>query len=354
MLYWGETATITFNLFGDNWCSPSFMWYNLNKANCAHPFTLPPDELSYTSNGNTATVTNIHVTYVTYDSYLCQISATVTTPSGSYGPVFLTTPGSIQLVNGYRPQINPCGQSTNSLDQFTVTDANGNNQSMFVLNGGRRFDPGSNAPPPESPEGVFSARFQSGKLIEKIPPTNVLTPIPIIMKSVTNPLTIRWNIKPENKITYFLSEGSGNEQSSISLSGSGSHVLSISKGGSIFIVAQAIYPPPCDLPPDDPLNTGISGQKSTGSIPGAYSLNECYPNPFNPTTKIDYALSQNSYVTLRVFNVLGQEVGKLVDEFQTAGYKSAEFDASRLPSGIYFYHLTAGSFVDIKKMMLMK
>jgi Secretion system C-terminal sorting domain len=174
------------------------------------------------------------------------------------------------------------------------------------------------------------------------------------MKSVTNPLTIRWNIKPENKITYFLSKVSGNEESSISLSGSGSQVLSISKGSSIFIIAQAINPPPCDWQPDDPLSNGMSGQNSTGSIPGTYSLNECYPNPFNPTTKIDYALPQDAYVSLRVFNVLGQEVGRLVDEYQTAGYKSVEFDASRLPSGLYFYRLTAGNFVDMKKMMLLK
>jgi hypothetical protein len=350
-LYWGETATLTVNLGTlDYWCNPTFTWQGLNITgyNYTNPglsFTLPTNH-----NVPTATVTNQNAQS---ETDMNSISAYMTNINGT-ARVFLVAPNHIHIINGYRPPIiNPCGSNINSLDQFIVSDANGNNQPLFVLNGGRRFDPGSNdfKPPPEPPEGVFSAHFQSGKLIETVPPTNALTTIPIVIKSVTNPLTIHWNIQPENKITYFLSTESGNEQSHVALPGSGSQVLSVSKGAPIFIIAQAINPPPCE---DDPQNAGMSRQKSAGSIPGAYSLNECYPNPFNPTTKIDYALPQNTYVTLRVFNVLGQEVGRLVDEFQTAGFKSAEFNASNLPSGLYFYRLTAGSFTDSKKMMLLK
>lgn len=250
----------------------------------------------------------------------------------------------------------PGGENPNSMDQIVITDSKGNSQDLYVYNSGRPFNlHGRDFDlPPETPDGMFYVSFQSGNMVQGIPPSHSHTILPIKVKDVNYPLTISWRSRPENNITYSLLKESVDKQASVSLSGSGSQVLSLPNGGSIFIVAQAIDPPPCDWQPDDPLSNGMSGQNSTGSIPGTYSLNECYPNPFNPTTKIDYALPQDAYVSLRVFNVLGQEVGRLVDEYQTAGYKSVEFDASRLPSGIYFYRLNAGNFVDIKKMIFVK
>ena len=89
-------------------------------------------------------------------------------------------------------------------------------------------------------------------------------------------------------------------------------------------------------------------------IPRVYRLGQNYPNPFNPTTNIAYDLPENTHVVLRLFDVLGQEVKLLMDEDQSAGFKSVPFDASNLPSGMYFYRLNAGTFSDIKKMMLVK
>ena len=88
--------------------------------------------------------------------------------------------------------------------------------------------------------------------------------------------------------------------------------------------------------------------------PEQFALFQNFPNPFNPTTRFEYALPSDEHVTLRIINTLGQEVKTLVDEFQSAGYKSVEFDAGGLPSGMYFYRLQAGTFTDIKKMVLMK
>lgn len=79
-----------------------------------------------------------------------------------------------------------------------------------------------------------------------------------------------------------------------------------------------------------------------------------YPNPFNPVTEIKYALSEDGKVVLRVHDVLGREVKTLVNEFQAAGYKSIQFDASNLPSGMYFVRLTAGSYTNVMKMLLAK
>jgi len=85
-----------------------------------------------------------------------------------------------------------------------------------------------------------------------------------------------------------------------------------------------------------------------------YSLSDNYPNPFNPTTIIDYSLKENGSVTLKVFDVIGKEVRTLVDEEKESGSYSIKFNASNLPSGIYFYTLTTGNFVATKKLILLK
>ena len=90
----------------------------------------------------------------------------------------------------------------------------------------------------------------------------------------------------------------------------------------------------------------------------AFALSQNYPNPFNPSTMISYQLAVNSHVTLKVYNVLGQEVATLVNDRQEAGSYTVSFNTSKgtlsLSSGVYFYRLNAGSFVSTKKLILMK
>lgn len=88
--------------------------------------------------------------------------------------------------------------------------------------------------------------------------------------------------------------------------------------------------------------------------PNKYSLFQNYPNPFNPTTTINYAIPNDNFVEISIYNTLGQEVAKLVDEFKPAGYYSIEFNASNLSSGMYIYKLTAGNFTNTKKLVLQK
>jgi hypothetical protein len=98
-----------------------------------------------------------------------------------------------------------------------------------------------------------------------------------------------------------------------------------------------------------------TGVNSSGqSLPTQFALQQNYPNPFNPTTTIDYTLPQTAVVTLRVFNVLGQEVKTLTNSVEPAGVHSVQFDATNLTSGVYFYRLQAGSFSQVKRMLLLK
>jgi hypothetical protein len=110
-----------------------------------------------------------------------------------------------------------------------------------------------------------------------------------------------------------------------------------------------------ELPPSPPEDIGhAKANQEALNIPKEFALEQNYPNPFNPSTVIRYQLPVNSYATLKVINLLGQEVITLVNGVEEPGYKSVEFDAGRLSSGIYFYRLTTDKFTQQKKMLLLK
>ncbi|MGB2958213.1 MAG: T9SS type A sorting domain-containing protein, partial [Bacteroidota bacterium] len=95
---------------------------------------------------------------------------------------------------------------------------------------------------------------------------------------------------------------------------------------------------------------GVGGSPTEDS----FALLPAWPNPFNPTTTIEFALPQSGYVTLKVYNPLGEEVATLVEAEHADGRYKATWDASGVPSGVYFYRLTAGGYVHTKKMILMR
>lgn len=98
----------------------------------------------------------------------------------------------------------------------------------------------------------------------------------------------------------------------------------------------------------------VSAGNNINSLPEEFVLYQNYPNPFNPTTKISFVIGHSSFVTLKVYDIIGNEVATLVNEEKPAGEYEAEFDGSAFPSGIYFYQLKAGSFLQTKKMVLLK
>jgi len=90
------------------------------------------------------------------------------------------------------------------------------------------------------------------------------------------------------------------------------------------------------------------------SIPTSFALAQNYPNPFNPSTTIQFALPQRSDVKIVVYNILGESVAELVNQNYEAGYYKVNFNASNLASGVYFYRIEAGDFINVKKLMLLK
>ncbi|MBX2992456.1 MAG: T9SS type A sorting domain-containing protein [Bacteroidetes bacterium] len=114
---------------------------------------------------------------------------------------------------------------------------------------------------------------------------------------------------------------------------------------------QKAAPLPAEVPP-----YGITNVREDNApgIPVVYTLNQNYPNPFNPSTRIKYSIPENAKVTLRVYNLLGQQVAELVNQEQTRGNYVALFEGQSLASGVYFYRLETKNFTETKKMVLMK
>ncbi|MDX1702007.1 MAG: T9SS type A sorting domain-containing protein, partial [Melioribacteraceae bacterium] len=89
-------------------------------------------------------------------------------------------------------------------------------------------------------------------------------------------------------------------------------------------------------------------------LPEGFTLDQNYPNPFNPTTNIEYSIPEESFVELKVYDVLGNEVATLVNKEQSAGVYRADFNAIGLTSGFYIARISAGNYSDVIKMTLMK
>jgi len=98
----------------------------------------------------------------------------------------------------------------------------------------------------------------------------------------------------------------------------------------------------------------VTGVEDDFNVPTEFSLSQNYPNPFNPSTAINFSIAERGFVTLKVFNLLGQEVATLVNEEKIAGHYNVNFNASQLASGMYVYRLQTENFTSTKKMILMK
>ena len=105
------------------------------------------------------------------------------------------------------------------------------------------------------------------------------------------------------------------------------------------------------------IKTGAFGKNQDVDVkgnPDIFVLYQNYPNPFNPSTILSYNLKTDAFVKLTIYNLVGQVVQVVVDEYQAAGYKEFTFDANELPAGIYLYKLQVGNYSSVKRMTLVK
>lgn len=124
------------------------------------------------------------------------------------------------------------------------------------------------------------------------------------------------------------------------------------RSGFIVIVSNDPTSPDTIMVSGNGTTTGV--RRYGSDIPKSFALLQNFPNPFNPSTTISFDLPERSHVTLLIYDAIGREVQTLADEEEPAGAYRITFDASALPSGVYFYRITAGHFVQTKKLMLVK
>ena len=159
----------------------------------------------------------------------------------------------------------------------------------------------------------------------------------------------------DNKIAWYENDGNENfTPHTITTSAYGTvsvYAVDVDGDGDVDVLSASVT--------DDKIawyeNLSIVGiDDERAGLPTEFTLSQNHPNPFNPLTTIEYSTPRSGDVSLIIFNLLGEEVAKLVDEAIPPGRHTVFWNASNLPSGIYFYRLQAGDFVLTRKMVLLK
>jgi subtilisin family serine protease len=213
---------------------------------------------------------------------------------------------------------------------LSVTDAGGNKEELVIIPAGsdparlERYEL-----PPVPPEGAFDVRFASGHGAAEIQ-NDVRTEYPVTLSSPMYPVRIDWAGADAPVPVRLVVDGR-----QYNVAGTGGVTLQ-APAHAIALIANPQL-----------------------EVPATYALMQNYPNPFNPATTLRYGLPEQTHVRLRIYSLLGEEVKTLVDEVQEPGFKSVEWNSSdnlgrTVASGVYFYRLEAGSFVESKRMILLK
>ncbi len=232
------------------------------------------------------------------------------------------------------------------LSSVTITDARGASQTLyFGLDERGEIALSEYVMPPAPPAGTLDARFESvegGLLVRTIGVQQDEAMFPISVSADAYPLQVSWDIKGEGasatkRVSYELSDG---------LSGAAFQTKTIAAQGTMRITHRGV-------------NQLILKAKNSKAVPLEFALEQNYPNPFNPTTAVRYTVPQMAHVSLRVYNILGQEVKTLVDDIQEAGVRTVQWNSTNnsgklVGSGVYFYQLKAGEMTSTRKMVLLK
>ena len=231
----------------------------------------------------------------------------------------LTAPGQIIIPETLAKGTEPVNYFPDDWGKIMITDATGINYILYAVNG--EVDLNRYELPPATMSGMVDIRYSSGRIAENLNAT-VKT---IEMNGVTYPLIIR-----VANLDLKLQDPSGKEIN-----------IELKPGEKITIINNSI----------NKLNV-LSSKVVVAPI--VYTLQQNYPNPFNPSTKISFALPEAGNVKLSIYNILGQEIRRLVDEYTNSGNYTINFDASELNSGMYVYKLEVNGFTQTRKMVLIK
>lgn len=243
------------------------------------------------------------------------------------GQLMLTSGGIVQPLTAEKSDF---GFSTR-LHELAITDGQGVRQSLYVGDARTVRDVfHAFELPPGAPQGVTDVRFASNRMIEACD-EKIDHHFLISISSSAYPIAFEWKSAETHSGRFSLSW----------MGSSGRVQMPLRDRAKILIQDSSASDFSLNFDSDVPL-------------PNHFYLGQNYPNPFNPMTDIRYQIAERSHVTLEIYNVLGQEVARLVDEMQDAGFKSVGWDGAKFSSGLYFYKLTAGDFTGVRKMILLK
>jgi hypothetical protein len=212
-----------------------------------------------------------------------------------------------------------------STAQLTLTDKSGSSQKIYLTTALR----GDVAPdffelPPAPPSGIFDARLVSERMLEVVQP-GVARELEIRISSALYPVAVQWDCRDQD-IAAALRVGA--------------HETDMGRMGTASIADD-----------NEKVVLRIGDRLDR---PAEFLLEQNYPNPWNPSTSISYSLPRPGFVTLTLFNILGQEVKRLVNQQQQAGRYTVKLQAGGMASGVYFYRLDAGEFSQTKKLLLLQ
>ena len=193
-------------------------------------------------------------------------------------------------------------------------------------------------------------------------PTDALTPLEFSSLIVDNGLLLTWNPNVGGDLDFFALYRSTqvdfdpDTMPSFTFATTDSFFLDTTITGQEihFYRISSFDESGNESPFSNVVSNMVVGIADEGTIPVSYTLYQNYPNPFNPVTSINYILPKESNTTLTIYNLLGREVAKLVNRVQPAGVYSVKWNASNVSTGVYFYKLQSGDFLQTRKMLLLK
>ncbi|MDI6766067.1 MAG: S8 family serine peptidase [Bacteroidota bacterium] len=213
------------------------------------------------------------------------------------------------------------------LSKISVEDQLGNKGELYFSSDERVLDNVESFElPPIPPSGAFDIRYANNHSLE-IAENGNIKDCGILVSSAKYPLTFKWDKNDLFTSASFIVNGEEimmNEQGEIKIE------------REQVDIKLRLYKMPID------------------ALPMEFALYQNYPNPFNPSTRIHFEVPKEIHVTLKVYDMLGQEMATLVNEVKKVGRYEVEFDGNNLASGIYYYRLISGSFIDVKKMIVLQ